>query len=149
MINDQGYMIIARAVPDVLLREVTESIELFGTGKEIAQSTRNLLERAPVVATLARSQAIRALVEPILGSNCFAVRGILFDKTPAANWKVPWQQDLSIAVKQRVEIEGYGPWSVKHGVTHVQPPVEVLEQMVTVRLSVDDCFADNGRPGVV
>jgi ectoine hydroxylase-related dioxygenase (phytanoyl-CoA dioxygenase family) len=36
------------------------------------------------------------------------------------------------------------PWSVKEGVPHVQPPVELLEQMLTVRLHLDDCDETNG-----
>ena len=72
------------------------------------------------------------------------VRGILFDKTPGANWKVGWHQDLSIAVKKRVDVPGFGPWSEKAGVPHVQPPCAVLEQMLTIRLHLDECGEDNG-----
>jgi hypothetical protein len=42
------------------------------------------------VRELADSDAVRVLVEPILGAHFFPVRGILFDKIPDANWKVPW-----------------------------------------------------------
>ena len=73
------------------------------------------------------------------------VRGIYFDKRVDANWKVAWHQDLSIAVKAKAKIEGYGPWSVKAGITHVQPPVSVLEQMLTVRLHLDDTDETNGH----
>ena len=34
--------------------------------------------------------------------------------------------------------------SVKDGVVHMQPPAEVLAGMVTVRVHLDDCAADNG-----
>jgi len=104
---------------------------------------RNLLD-VPTIRALAASPAVRGLVEPLLGFNCFAVRGILFDKTPAANWRVPWHQDLTIAVQARRDIQGYGPWSRKAGVPHVQPPVAVLQRMLTVRLHLDDCDATNG-----
>src|SRR5258708_10336185 len=67
--------------------------------------------------------SIRSLVEPVLGQNAFAVRGLFFDKTQEANWKVPWHQDLTIVVKERLEVQGFGPWSIKEGVPHVQPPV--------------------------
>lgn len=80
----------------------------------------------------------------MVGQRYFPVRGLLFDKTPESNWKVPWHQDLSIAVAARVEAPGFGPWSVKDGVVHVQPPVEVLETMITLRLHLDDCGPDNG-----
>jgi len=83
-------------------------------------------------------------VEEVLGPGAFAVRGILFDKTPDANWKVPWHQDLSIAVKEQIEVSGFGPWSLKAGVVHVQPPTGVLESMLAVRLHLDDCGPANG-----
>jgi ectoine hydroxylase-related dioxygenase (phytanoyl-CoA dioxygenase family) len=105
---------------------------------------RNLLEGVPAVQNLAASKPIRSLVEYILGPGAFAVRGLLFDKTPEANWKVAWHQDLSIAVKRRRGIPGFGPWSVKAGVHHVQPWGGVLEQMIAVRLHLDDCGDANG-----
>src|SRR5206468_7563965 len=70
-------------------------------------------------------------------------------KTPHANWKVAWHQDLSIAVRERLDVAGFGPWSLKNGVVHVQPPREVLESMLTVRLHLDDCGQDNGPLRVV
>jgi hypothetical protein len=57
-----------------------------------------------------------------------------------ANWKVAWHQDLTIAVRHRIEVPGFGPWSVKDGVPHVRSPIESLEQMLTVRLHLDDWF---------
>ena len=104
---------------------------------------RNLLDQ-PQIAELADSPSVRALVEPLLGTDAFPVRGILFDKTPVANWKVSWHQDLTIAAAQRVDAPGYGPWSEKAGVVHVQPPVEVLESMLAVRFHLDPSGANNG-----
>ncbi len=88
-----------------------------------AHAIRNLLETVPVVRDLAESAVVCSFVEPILGPGAFAVRGLLFDKTPEANWKVAWHQDLTIAVRQRKEVPGFGPWSVKAGVPHVQAPI--------------------------
>jgi Phytanoyl-CoA dioxygenase (PhyH) len=72
-------------------------------------AVRNLLDVSPEVQGLARSPVVRELVEAVLGTRCFPVRGILFDKIPGANWKVPWHQDVTIAVQNKVEIEGFGP----------------------------------------
>jgi hypothetical protein len=105
---------------------------------------RHLLDVCPEVRWLAASPALRGLVVPVLGRAARPVRGILFDKTPDANWKVPWHQDLTIAVRERTEVEGYGPWSVKAGVVHVQPPVAILERMLAVRIHLDDCVRANG-----
>jgi len=107
---------------------------------------RNVLEAAPELREWIRRPAIRGLASAILGDGCFPVRVILFDKTPEGNWRVPWHQDLSIAVRKRVDGApvGWGPWSEKEGVVHVQPPVGVLEGMITTRLHLDNCGEENG-----
>jgi ectoine hydroxylase-related dioxygenase (phytanoyl-CoA dioxygenase family) len=92
---------------------------------------------------LARS-VLSELVRPYLSGAPVPVRGIYFDKRPETNWLVAWHQDLTLAVKEHVEVPGFGPWSVKDGVPHVQPPVMLLEQMLAVRLHLDDTDASNG-----
>ena len=72
------------------------------------------------------------------------VRILLFDKTGDLNWGVPWHQDRVIAVKRRNDHPGYGPWSVKGGVDHVMPPVDILQNLLTLRLHFDPTPADNG-----
>lgn len=112
-------------------------------------AVRNLLEECPEIRELACSQAVRDLIEPVLGSDCFPVRGILFDKVPEANWKVPWHQDVTIAVQNRIEADGFGPWSMKADVLHVQPPSAVLDHMLSLRLHLDPCGEDNGALRVI
>ena len=79
----------------------------------------------------------------LLGAPARPVRAVLFDKTPEANWIVAWHQDRTICVRERVEVEGFAPWSTKDGLLHVAPPIAVLESMVTLRLHLDDCDDDN------
>jgi len=105
---------------------------------------RDVMDRAPQLRAAAEDIRVRDIVEHVLGSTAFVVRSILFDKTAGANWKVPWHQDLTIAVDSRRDTEGYGPWSIKEGIVHVQPPTEVLARMVTVRIHMDPCPAING-----
>ncbi|HWG17583.1 MAG TPA: phytanoyl-CoA dioxygenase family protein [Acidobacteriaceae bacterium] len=109
---------------------------------------RNLLD-VPEVQNLASSYKVRSLVEEILGSEARVVRGILFDKTEGANWKVPWHQDVTIAVRDRTDTDGFGPWSIKAGVVHVQPPSSVMERMVSLRFHLDDCPEQNGALRVI
>jgi hypothetical protein len=85
-----------------------------------------------------------ALAAEAAGASVIPVRVLLFDKTPATNWAVPWHQDRTIAVKARHDLAGFGPWSLKGDVHNVEPPVSVLEGMLTLRLFVDDCDDDNG-----
>jgi ectoine hydroxylase-related dioxygenase (phytanoyl-CoA dioxygenase family) len=110
---------------------------------------RNLLELSPHIQKLAQSQEIRDLVEPILGDRVRVVKGIFFDKKPGANWKVPWHQDRTIAVKNRVEVPDYHPWSMKGGIHHVQPPTAILDKMLTVRIHLDKTDESNGALRVI
>lgn len=137
-------------VPEVLTpREVDE---LLAAGSSPASppagrrkaGIRNLLSEVPAFAAVANSPAVRRLAGAVLGTGAFPVRAQLFDKTPETNWKVPWHQDLAIAVAERIEVPGFTGWSVKDGVPHVHPPAGILEQMVTLRLHLDDCGPDHG-----
>lgn len=105
---------------------------------------RELAAKVPSVAVLARSAAVRSLVEPVLGSGARLVRSVLFNKNSDSNWQVAWHQDLAIAVESQEDIEGYASWSIKEGVVHVQPPIRVLEQMLTIRLHLDPADETNG-----
>ena len=108
-----------------------------------------MLRTCARVQELANSQELISFLERVTGSKPFPVRAIFFDKTSQANWLVPWHQDLAIAVAAQVETPGYSGWSVKDGVVHVHPPQEILEGMVTLRLHLDDCFAENGALKVI
>jgi hypothetical protein len=145
-----GYAIIPNVIDQACVQKLINTVSLLGNSDGArarnagTYAVRNLLNAAPLVRALSSSSELKALVEPVLGSNAHAVRGILFDKTPGANWKVAWHQDLSIAVKEKVDAPGFGPWSMKAGVVHVQPPVDILQNMLTVRLHLDDCGTENG-----
>jgi ectoine hydroxylase-related dioxygenase (phytanoyl-CoA dioxygenase family) len=135
-----GFEILDRAVEPELIAELRTELPTIGT----QACLRNLLASHPVVRRAARSSSVRTAAEAVLGPRCFAVRAILFDKTPEANWKVAWHQDLTIAVRQRRCAVGFTAWSEKHDVDHVQPPVPVLERMLAVRVHLDDCRMENG-----
>jgi len=136
-------------VPSVCDESEMEALRSALNGLKISPGHRNLIQRVPAIAALAVSAKIVDLLRARLDRLPFVVRSIFFDKTPEANWLVPWHQDLSIAVKERGDFSGYGPWSVKEGVPHVHPPVEILENMVTLRLHLDDCDEENGALRVI
>ncbi len=60
-----------------------------------------------------------------------------------------WHQDLTISVKERFDLPGYGPWSVKVGVPHVLPPLEVMRSIIAARIHLDPCSLDNGALNVL
>ena len=148
-VRREGFAVVPDVLDEGTLSSFEERLATVEEGEGVLRrggvyAIRNLLEVLPAARELADTAAVRALVEPILGAQCFPVRGTLFDKTPEATWKVGWHQDLTIAVRKRVEVEGFGPWSNKAGVVHVQPSVYILEGVLAVRLHLDDCDESNG-----
>lgn len=95
---------------------------------ESVYGVRNLLNLLPKIREFSQSELVNKIAEDFLGKNAKVVRAIYFDKTPEANWKVPWHQDLTIAVKERYETEGFSAWTQKAKIQHVQPPTEILEK---------------------
>jgi hypothetical protein len=154
-LNGQGFAIVEEVLTDCEISSLLAAIgrlpasdsQLRRHGEVFAD--RNLLEIVPEIGELANSCKVRMLVEPVLGESFAPVRGILFDKVSDANWKVPWHQDVTIAVQEKIEAKGFGPWSTKLGVTHVQPPALILENMVSVRLHLDSCAESNGALRVI
>lgn len=92
---------------------------------------------------LAPDTPIGRIAADRLGPGARPVRTILFDKTPGANWSLGWHQDRTVAVRDRCDAPGYGPWSVKAGIQHVEPPFAVIEAMVTLRIHIDPVPAGN------
>ena len=139
-----GYSIFPQVLDAVTVDDLLSAIApLIEINIGMKGGVRHLL-RLPAIQVLAYSPAVRGVAEAALGQGAFAVRGILFDKTSDANWKVIWHQDLTIAVRERHDVIGFGPWSEKDGVPHVQPPATLLADMVAVRIHLDDCTETNG-----
>ena len=141
-IKHDGFAIVPGVLGDgsrlELLREIDPLLLQSPAG------VRGLAAKFGKVRALAQSETVRSLVVKILGSEARLIRSILFNKSNKANWQVAWHQDLTIAVAEKMELKGYSSWSVKEGVPHVQPPIEILEQMLSVRLHLDPADETNG-----
>jgi len=153
--GELGFVVIDQVLSEQELARIDGPLRQMSEANQAhkrhgrAHAIRNLLQSVPAIDKLARSPAIRSLVEPVLGREAFPVKGILFDKHATANWKVAWHQDPTICVRKRIETPGFGPWSVKDGVLNVQPPELVLSSLMTVRIHLDDCGTDNGPLRVI
>ncbi|WP_263373449.1 phytanoyl-CoA dioxygenase family protein [Granulicella aggregans] len=142
-LKESGFYIEKNLIGPATLASLKGLAKEDAVAEEGRGGVRNLLDVA-AFRELAESAPLLRLVRGILGDEAFIVRGILFDKTSNSNWKVPWHQDVTIAVTNRIDADGFGPWSIKAGVLHVQPPANVLEKMISVRIHLDDCPAENG-----
>jgi len=100
-------------------------------------------------ADLSRRVQADARVQDALPRAHVPVQCTSFEKSAQRNWLVPVHQDLSIPVALRVDHPALTGWSNKDGTWFVQPPVEVLAQMVALRLHIDDCGLADGPLNVV
>jgi ectoine hydroxylase-related dioxygenase (phytanoyl-CoA dioxygenase family) len=141
-VEENGFAVVPRCLSEQVVEALCSHLD---TAKH---AQRNLLD-VPAVRELAVSEPVRQLIITVLGKECFAVRGILFNKTPDSNWKVVWHQDRTIAVRERKDLAQFGPWSIKAGVPHVQPPASVMAGMLAVRLHLDESNTDNGPLRVI
>jgi len=105
--------------------------------------TRSLLTHdwcRALAAMLRAHPAVGALIP----AGHVAVQCTYFEKSVDRNWLVPIHQDLSIPVRERVEHPALRGWSEKEDTLFVQPPPELLETLVAVRVHLDDCTEDDG-----
>jgi len=137
-INQRGFSIVPSVINSAELQELLNSLG------DVSSAGRRGVLALPVVSQLAHSRRLIALVQSYLSGPPAPVRAIYFDKTPGTNWQVAWHQDLTVAVRTRREVPGFGRWSTKEGVPHVQPPAELLEQMLAIRIHLDDADESNG-----
>jgi ectoine hydroxylase-related dioxygenase (phytanoyl-CoA dioxygenase family) len=102
------------------------------------------LRQHPVVDGVARDSRLIAIACRFLGASAIAFRATLFDKSPGSNWLVAWHQDTSLPLLERRDVAGWGPWSVKAGITYARAPASALARVVALRLHIDDSRPDNG-----
>jgi hypothetical protein len=140
-----GFVVLAEFFEarqiDALLRWV-EALAVERAG------TRRLID-LPWCADLGRRISRDKRLSALLPTNPVAVQCTVFVKSPTRNWLVALHQDLSIPVAERVDAAQCSGWSEKEGEIFVQPPSEVLERMLAVRLHLDDCDEHNGALRVV
>lgn len=110
--------------------------------------TRCLL-RHPWCRELAQQLRDHPVLRTVLPGTHVATQCTYFEKSALRNWLVTTHQDLSIAVAERVDAPGLRGWSHKEGCWYVQPPVDVLEPLVAVRLHLDHCGEHDGPLHVV
>lgn len=102
------------------------------------------LMRHPIVERVAHESGMLALASRFLGPSAIPFRATLFDKSPDNNWLVVWHQDTALPLRERRDAPGWGPWSVKAGITYAHAPAAALSRVVALRLHLDDSTADNG-----
>jgi ectoine hydroxylase-related dioxygenase (phytanoyl-CoA dioxygenase family) len=150
-----GYTIIPKVYEENEIVGLIKQIEIANDDKTTFRKTEDLfairqfLKEIPSVIPIIFNERLKTVITQLFGTRYFVVKSIYFDKPESSNWFVAYHQDLTISVKERHEIHGFGPWTVKQEQFSVQPPVEILQQNFTVRLHLDDTDSSNGALRVI
>lgn len=103
----------------------------------------------PTVKVVADNPRLVEMAQAVLGSAAFPFRATLFDKTPEGNRLLSWHQDTALPVEEQAEAHGWGPWSEEEGVIYGHAPASALQQVLALRLHLDDCGEENGPLRVI
>lgn len=144
-LDGSGYALADLVLADHQCEHIASSLPAVTAGRG---GVRNLIGH-PTVTKLLMHERLGGYLWSVIGRDLVAVKATLFDKTRESNWRAQWHQDRAIAVKEKLSVAGYGPWSTKAGSLHVEPPAEVLAQMLSIRVHLDACGEDNGPMRVI
>jgi hypothetical protein len=138
-LEKDGARLCRAAIEPASLAQIADAF----AGQPDDQAGVRLFGQTGLRRWLDRNGRLGALAADAMGDDARPVRAILFNKTANRNWSLPWHQDRVIAVRRRIEVEGFGAWTRKHGALHVAPPFWILARMLTLRLHLDAAQAEN------
>lgn len=150
-----GFAVIENIYTEDERRNIINAIEGADTSGDTFRKSANLfairqfVKEIPQALPLIFNENLRQVISEIFGQDYFIVKSIYFDKPGGSNWFVAYHQDLTISVDKKTDVEGYGPWTVKQNQFAVQPPLDILENIFTIRIHLDDTDANNGALRVV
>jgi ectoine hydroxylase-related dioxygenase (phytanoyl-CoA dioxygenase family) len=141
-IENDGFAIVPELLSGAEISDLCTALRL----SELPRSRAGIRHamRDASVAALARDPRLLHLVQGTLGPRAIPFRATLFDKSPTSNWLVVWHQDTALPLREPQEVPGWGPWSVKDGVHYAHAPASALEQVLALRVHLDDSRAENG-----
>ncbi len=110
---------------------------------------RRFLYQIPKAKDILFNSKLKQLIANTFGNEFFIMKAIYFDKPEQSNWFVSRHQDLTIAVKNKVDVNGYGSWTKKEQNYAVQPPANILKDNFTIRIHLDNTDENNGALRVI
>jgi ectoine hydroxylase-related dioxygenase (phytanoyl-CoA dioxygenase family) len=152
---DNGFTIVEDIYSTVEVEQILATIEQVDKSADTFRKSidlfaiRQFLKEIPEATELIFNHKLKDVVEQNLGADYFVVKAIYFDKPETSNWFVSYHQDLTISVNNRLELENFGPWTVKQNQFAVQPPLDILKANFTIRIHLDDTNENNGALKVV
>lgn len=127
---------------DVLIRELEHPERARVAG------IRNLMSNA-AVREIAKDSRLLQIAESFFAGPSIPFKATLFSKTSKANWLVAWHQDTALPVERIPLSDGWGPASVKDGITFVHAPTRALSKILALRIHLDASTKTNGPLRVI
>lgn len=146
-LEEKGFEIIESIYSEKEVDEILEVIDNEGIGGKFG--VREFLLSSPKVAEKIFNERLLDTIKKISLNCTKSIKSIYFDKPPNANWIVNWHQDLTINLKGKKEVLTYKNWRTNRERTVVQPNIELLENIFTIRIHLDDCTKENGALRVI
>jgi ectoine hydroxylase-related dioxygenase (phytanoyl-CoA dioxygenase family) len=154
-LGEDGFAITGEVFSPAAINQLLQVIAATSHQKETFRKTRDLfairqfIKEVPAAAACIFTASFKSLLKEIIGDGYFVVKSIYFDKPPASNWFVSFHQDLTISVDKKIQLPGFGPWTVKQDQFAVQPPVQLLNDNFTARIHLDTTTEANGALKVI
>ena len=154
-IEEYGFSVIDKVFSDKEVDKIIHVLNTMDTSRENFRKSEDLfairqfLKEIPEIKELIFNDNIKKIIREIFGDRYFVVKSIYFDKPETSNWYVAYHQDLTISVDKKLELSNFGPWTTKKDQFAVQPPLNVLENIYTIRIHLDDTDENNGALKVI
>ena len=146
-LDREGFAALDEGLSEDEVSRLLQELSLVSR-KEGHAGIRHLL-KLPKVASVAGDRRLLGTVREILGPEALPFRATLFDKSPERNWLIAWHQDTALPMRERREVSGWGPWSLKESVIYAHAPASALDQILALRIHLDDSTVFNGPLRIV
>jgi ectoine hydroxylase-related dioxygenase (phytanoyl-CoA dioxygenase family) len=153
-IAENGFVVIENIFTETEIHNILEIIEnkkAVSKNFRVEQdlfAIRCFLNEFPEIKEILLNNNLTKLMSKF-GEDYKIVKSIYFDKPIKANWIVNWHQDLTISVKEKRETSGFRNWLSKENYFSVQPTQKYLDNIVTVRIHLDNCTQANGALSIL
>lgn len=145
--EEKGYDIVEAIYT---AKEVSKIISLLDKkGFKEQFGIRSFLKDNPDFIDLLFTPSLLKLIHEISPNCDKSIKSIYFNKPPTSNWIVNWHQDLTINLQEKREVPNYINWREKDNRVIVQPNTELLQNIFTLRIHLDDCTKENGAVKVI
>lgn len=153
-IESDGFSILPSVFDQAKVAGLLDEIQLAierGSDGNIKSSlgetyaARNLATLNPELLDSWKCPELTDLLNTVLGPDVGLVRILYFDKHPNRTWSLPWHKDMTVAVKDNnIPSERFTKPTRKSGVDHVEASTEQLQEMLTLRIHLDEVTDENG-----